>query len=676
MPAVGGSARMKALMPHFSTILLTACGLLLFSGCASGPTGGPADREQALRHFTRGREAYRAERYAEALESFRSALSYGSEDSDTLSVIGELLYLREEYSAAIGYFDRALAGADAAGRREVHSWLACCYFAQHRYERVISHCRKVLASDPGNLIAWHKLAASLRELGQDKSGASACLRGLSRYPDASLELRKQHAYFLGRLGKPVAAERAYQQILSKTGWLAGEEDVRRLGLVQLGRYQQALAAWRGKGTSWVVARPGNRLAERFLTIERAARQPDAHAEIAQAFERVGWLAEAEAAYRRAGGKRRELRRVGAIRQLIAAMRKLLYAGYREYSASEGSRSLERTLQRIEALGQAAGLGPLNNAEEISTVSFLYRYVDPGFDSESRLVRFFRDNGMLLLLFDFFGPVECNLKNLLYWNPRARRQLWGQWVDYELMICERSRIQHYREYQVHSSFGGLTLSPQSFWLDVETYARIAHQLVGGFRRLEQSDRPLSQSRRGSTSPLEIRDAGALKDRLAYVITRQAADALPAGDRLTQDRQRAVLLTQWLLDAAEYHELGHIQLQRNYLPVSAHLFRGIGLLFQEGFSAQNISAWSERQAQLTALVHARQPLVALYRTVSSIGKSAERSRHAKAYRGILSGFVGLIHAQPSRFPNIDVRRNILAQLHRLTADQVRELAQELY
>jgi hypothetical protein len=51
------------------------------------------------------------------------------------------------------------------------------------------------------------------------------------------------------------------------------------------------------------------------------------------------------------------------------------------------------------------------------------------------------------------------------------------------------------------------------------------------------------------------------------------------------------------------------------------------------------------------------------------------HAEGYSEIVAGLVDLIHRQPERYPTIDPERVIVQQLHRLTEEEVRALAQEL-
>ena len=131
----------------------------------------------------------------------------------------------------------------------------------------------------------------------------------------------------------------------------------------------------------------------------------------------------------------------------------------------------------------------------------------------------------------------------------------------------------------------------------------------------------------------------------------------------------------LDLAEevrVHEDAHLVDAARYLPVTAHPLRNLGLVLSRGFSAREILAFLERNAQLAAIAEGPSPRAALATCCATLGGEGV---HAHGYGEIVEGFVREIARHPSRYPAIDTERVIVQQLHRLTDDQIRAIARTL-
>ena len=125
-----GFDRMRRFMWRPGRIFLVLSFFLLIGGgCASVEAGDPSDAELAYRYYLQGRAAFRGERLSLALENFNAALSYKPKDPDTLSMVGQVHYLREAYGKAISSFEQALASPELSAPGDVQGWLVCCYYA-------------------------------------------------------------------------------------------------------------------------------------------------------------------------------------------------------------------------------------------------------------------------------------------------------------------------------------------------------------------------------------------------------------------------------------------------------------------------------------------------------------------------------------------------------------------
>ncbi len=165
-----------------------------------------------------------------------------------------------------------------------------------------------------------------------------------------------------------------------------------------------------------------------------------------------------------------------------------------------------------------------------------------------------------------------------------------------------------------------------------------------------------------------------DRVRLAILRDRALASSGGDLLAE-----MSLTE-LAAAVARHEEGHLCDRTRFFPITEHL----GAIFQfalaNGFSARAIQERLEYRAHLTALcvtTDARVPLVELLDTsdTSVIGGLPHGSAYAKLLGDLLATLDRKLEHNPDAWPQLDPGRTLAHQLHRLSSDQVRHLAQTL-
>jgi hypothetical protein len=276
-------------------------------------------------------------------------------------------------------------------------------------------------------------------------------------------------------------------------------------------------------------------------------------------------------------------------------------------------------------------------------------MDPGIESDEPLVRACAAEGLLLVLGQRSGgPPEAMLSEIVRREPARVVRVRGADVRREVAWLGHRYLSGYLEWSGGGDIAGLALHG-IILIDLNAMATWEGELE---RRLA----PLRPHR----------------DRLLAVpaLEDSPVDAIddPAG---VAER----LLLGGPVDFAEevlVHEEAHLVDAGLHLPVSRHPLRNLGLAVRRGFSARDIMAYLERNAQLTAIAEGPTPRTALAVCCASLGGG---SVHARGYSEIVAGYVGRIAAQPARFARIDPERVIVQQLHLLTDAEIRAVAREL-
>jgi tetratricopeptide (TPR) repeat protein len=499
--------------------------------------------------------------------------------------------------------------------------------------------RRVLAMDPG--LTWARLS----------------------YADALVRRR--------RSGE---AEREYRA----AAWTEPEHPAPALGLSMLedsrgdldGALRWALEAFERAPAAPSLVRRVHGLAARSgqrRTMREVAGRLMAHGDAgdgegflraADLYRRAGDPDRAAAAADRARGKgvseaeletleRRSLRPEFA--RFVRAFVRGVQGRYRHFAATNEAQSFgafvdwARDLYTRET-GRA--LGPKGEPQSFTLIGKL---MDPGLDTDEPLVRACAAEGLLLVLGQRSGgPPEAMLSEIVRREADRVVHVRGADVTREVAWLGHRYLSGYLEWSGGGDIAGLALHG-IILLDLHAMATWEGELG---RRLA----PLRANRE------RLLAVPALEDSPVSSID----DPAGVGQRLFLDGP---------VDFAEevrVHEEAHLVDASLHLPVGSHPLRNLGLAVRRGFSARDIMAYLERNAQLTAIAEGPTPRTAFAVCCVSLGGA---SVHARGYSEIVAGYVHKIVQHPERFPRIDPERVIVQQLHLLTDAQIRSLAREL-
>ncbi len=191
-----------------------------------------------------------------------------------------------------------------------------------------------------------------------------------------------------------------------------------------------------------------------------------------------------------------------------------------------------------------------------------------------------------------------------------------------------------------------------------------------RALEVTGVPLSVS--PTTPDARARERRALKPsleqsrrvRLAVLAERRAAG------------EPGVSLTE-VVECVAVHEQGHLCDRTRFLPLHENLGRAMLLVMDNGFSPIAIQQQLEYRAQLTAMCELDEPRLAFADVVQSAEVETDGPLpHGRAYRELLGDFLRVLDTRlardPERWSMLDPDRTLMHQLHRLSGEDVREIA----
>jgi hypothetical protein len=157
---------------------------------------------------------------------------------------------------------------------------------------------------------------------------------------------------------------------------------------------------------------------------------------------------------------------------------------------------------------------------------------------------------------------------------------------------------------------------------------------------------------------------LAARLNYLSYRRAVEAGEAPDFLALR-----------FDAVFNHELQHLSDARRFLPVMSHLLVNLYHFIAMGLSAFRAEAWLEERAQLRALAYAEDPYAALAQAAAFLESDPSRSAHGRGYTDLLRQFVDYLADHPDLYPELDRSAVLVHQLFRLSAEDIRSIAEHL-
>jgi tetratricopeptide (TPR) repeat protein len=336
---------------------------------------------------------------------------------------------------------------------------------------------------------------------------------------------------------------------------------------------------------------------------------------------------------------------GFVTTFTAAVR-ARYRHYRATREAEGFAAFVMWARDLFERTTGRTLGPRVEPLEFAFVGTL---VDPTAEAEEPLVRACAEEGLLLVLGQRRGgPPEALLAEIVRREPMRAVRVRGTEVEREEIRVGWRYLSGYQEWGGGGDLAGLALARCTI-IDLHAVARWEGDLERRLRRLEPHRAALLA-------------APALKDEPVTAVDDPAGVA-----------ERLYLAGDFDLAAeVAIHEDSHLVDAARHLPVGSHAFRNLGLALRRGFSADEILAFLERNAQLTAIAEGPAPLAALASCCAVLGGPGV---HAKAYSEIVEAIVAEIHAHPEQYPEIDPGRVIVQQLHRLPEAKVRALGRIL-
>ncbi len=479
------------------------------------------------------------------------------------------------------------------------------------------------------------------------------------------------AVFLDVVGDPVAAERHLRSALDGgIGPVPAEHDLRR-ALARLGRYADAVEILDAAAPPGVRDAPENLVAPCWCALAvAAARAPDRSAPAAarvdlamalaslgahhDALEVLGGLDDDRAASLR--------RRIEADIAFEDALEAQIADGYAAASRGEPARDLDAILAAIPGLA-ARHLPPsaatrLRDVRAgVSTVPLIGSWVDHSVRTTNPLVRYLRERGRYLVLGQRVGePVEAVLFSAIYLAENADVRTTGFRHRHDVAIGIDRAIGT-AAVAKGAELGGACL-PDGLWLDADS----ARTTEWGWRRalvrdpatLAHADDPPPEV--GGEGRLALTDPAGVTERLLR--------------RVMRDRPNDAWSSWWTLRA---HEAGHVTDLRRHLPILAGLSSTLRLAVRAGFAPRDVERHLERQAQLAAVIDARDPALAVAEMTAML-PVVERDPevHRGGYRDALGAMLRHLDRRAGAWPAIDRSRRLLPQLDRLDDGALRQIA----
>jgi len=339
----------------------------------------------------------------------------------------------------------------------------------------------------------------------------------------------------------------------------------------------------------------------------------------------------------------------AMKRFVAEFVRGVVTRYRHYAATGEHEGFEDFHHWSRALYERTTGEKLGPAGRTLDYAFVGKLIDPRTTSNEPLVRACAAHGLLLVLGQRRGgPPEAMLAGLVRLEPARKIELRGETIEREAAFVGRRYVSGYAEWAGGGDLAGLALD-HLILIDLDALAR----WEGDVRRMRARLAP-RRERLLAAPPLEAADVRSIED--------------PAG--VTERLYLVAKLD--LTGEVVTHENAHLVDAARHLPVGDHMMRNLRLALQGGFSASEILALLERNAQLTAIAEGPSARGALASCCAMLG---EEGVHARAYGAIVQGMVDLILLTPEAYPEIDPTRVVVQQLHRLPEEKVRSLAREL-
>ena len=514
-------------------------------------------------------------------------------------------------------------------------------------------------------------AAALGEcriLGRDADGAAISAEAVERFPESPL-LGAWRGWFLARAGGGAGAVAWYEKAARQ--WplpFLFAADLRRL-CAESGMHARAVSLWRSLfGTQ--LSSAGNRLLPSWrLAEERALVVSDgagsgALIPLAEAYEGMGWWAEAAAAREAAG---EEEAGGGALADDLDGARLLdALEGYGRWLDGRVRLSARRVsfAAAVRELGRVSGEADGRALLQLRAVRSMAgaRWLDGGAGRPQPLIERIRGGNREIIFFENTarGRISYEVAEVIRCAAGAGGA--GGAPHREIVCCPSGS-------GVLEGESGLAYPPfdaMAVFYDPSRWSALCAARRAPWRDplghpwfLEETGgRPLGPREVAYSRMLEKR----LFEKACRSIRRETGAAL---EPALEDRYAEIVAA---------HERQHLRDLRGFLPVGRHPGRCLRLAAAAFFSPRRIERWFEERAIAASLVRGGDPDIWLLALQMQI--AGERGAHADAVRRILSRIVRRVASDPRAFPAIDCRRNIMNQLYLLEGGRLRAVVRELY
>jgi len=336
-------------------------------------------------------------------------------------------------------------------------------------------------------------------------------------------------------------------------------------------------------------------------------------------------------------------------RFLKVLSKGVRSRYRHYALSGESESFDEFVSWVRSEFEQATGEKLGPAAVPQSYAFIGKIIDATLQSDDPLVLRCAKDGVLLLLGQRSGgPPEALAAEIARREAARAVKSRGRTARREAVWLGRRYVRGYQEWIGGGDLAGLALEGLVL-IDREETARWEGDVKRRRLRLAaEAEGLLAEEALRDTPVTSVRDPGGVGTKL---------------------------LLSGPLDFAEevlVHENAHLIDAARHLPITHHPFRNLFLALGRGFSREAILGYLERNAQLTAIAEGPQPRAGLATCCLALNGGGA---HSRGYTEIVEGMVSEIHERPDDFPAIDTSRVIVQQLHRLTEDEVRELARVL-
>ncbi|MBI5361438.1 MAG: hypothetical protein HZA48_12750 [Planctomycetes bacterium] len=508
------------------------------------------------------------------------------------------------------------------------------------------------------------------------------------------------AFFAHELGNDELAEREYDSALGLNPYNTNAVIKARAFFMEKREFQKALDAWLKIAPRVMILDEKSSFAPRYeelinliIICEADKNNAALLQNLALVCKKTGWLKEAVGicdyvCSMQADGQAEfaENLRVVTIQHLgfLERLKKETCRIYDDYYFNGKETGIYEFLSLVKAIDPAISELKEGVAAVMSNTPYVGE-INSFNNAESPLCAYFMEYGEFVSITSYLGLLDVSVMPVLFWENSDRKILnKTHRVDY--LAGDYNIIDTMSEYVAgYPQIAGFTfLTSSGFYVNAET-----------LRPSAKSMKYLKELL-GRNVPEEVRNAADEDAVVEPFYSEYAARALAlkafedAGiDADNSDLWNIVFMLN--VEAVKRHELGHIHDTKFFTPFSENLMNNLLLGIEQMFSPAQIRSRFESAAETTGILYMKPAHWMLYENILRLrpvkhdliqkiyatwgGEEPENSVYYKIAVSILEGMAMEICRNPQKYPEIDCKRNISQQLHKLTEEQVRAIAVRL-